>query len=304
MSTPTVAKKSESKPPAKTKAKPKFIKGFKAVNKDLTSMHDPNFKYTVGKEAVVTNPDPKGVCGRGIHFSKTMEYPLEYAGFSEEDAADFTADYKMLELRVDPADILDESAEKSRAKRVFVVGVAKLDFPSYEPVQKRLAKLDGKLGTMACQTPEKRLRDLFTNFTRRNNLKGYSLKLVTSAYEAQWLADKLENSFQPAAPGCSSDVCCSPQSMQDTISEMTANLEDDVFSCYNNGCYQIQETVQWILHSLVSAVKPGAKVLKVDALMEMLEAGALPLGYSTANKSKTVYWFVPSTTSNKWFPTV
>lgn len=275
-----------------------YITGYKAVNKDLTSIHDTNFKYVVGKEAVVARPSAKGICGAGIHFSRTMDYPLEFAGYDEDSADDFAEDHEMLELRVDPADIIEESMEKARASKVFVTGVVKLAITDYAPVLKRLGKLQGRLGNMFCQTPEKRLRDLFTNFTRRNKLTGYSLKLVTRPYEAQWLADQLSRSFEPGPK----NVECPRTSVQDMIHDVTSDL-DGLFDC-SNGCDQIQECVSWILHSLACNVQSNGTELKVDALVEMLEAGALPLGYSTANKSKTVYWFVPSTTRTKWFPNV
>ena len=51
---------------------------YKVVRSDMTSCHDPEFKYVLGQPATDPNYDGKSSCGNGLHACYTPEATLQY----------------------------------------------------------------------------------------------------------------------------------------------------------------------------------------------------------------------------------
>lgn len=88
------------------------VYGYKYVRPDLSSLHDPTFKYVVGEyaEAPEYDNDPSAVCVSGLHLSNAFYW--ESRGGK-----------KVLKVRVALDDIISVQSGKIRCKRLYVVGI-------------------------------------------------------------------------------------------------------------------------------------------------------------------------------------
>ena len=90
----------------------KKITCFKNVRRDLSSFHDPSFKYKVGEFASVENPDISNrSCASGLHVSRLTYWDHE------------RSDFARLVCEVDLKDVITVQEGKMRVKRLFVKAV-------------------------------------------------------------------------------------------------------------------------------------------------------------------------------------
>lgn len=91
---------------------------YKQVNKDLSSYYDPNFIYTIGEWAEVSDYDPSSrSCSRGLHFSNPNYWN------KAEDVRKST--FLIAKIRLE--DIITVQEGKIRCKRAFILGAYNIE---------------------------------------------------------------------------------------------------------------------------------------------------------------------------------
>lgn len=87
---------------------------YKKVNKNLTSFHDPNFKYEIGKWIVCEDVDESNQsCAKGLHFSNATLF---------DDACALPTESTYLIAKVRLEDIITVQAGKIRCRKAFILG--------------------------------------------------------------------------------------------------------------------------------------------------------------------------------------
>jgi hypothetical protein len=92
---------------------------FKIVRSDLRSIYDGKTKWAVGERVEVPEAVPGGPYGPGLHASPTIELALRCA----RSLGDRTSHRprRILEVEIDPGDVLGGDAQKVRARALRVV---------------------------------------------------------------------------------------------------------------------------------------------------------------------------------------
>ena len=92
---------------------------YKSVNEDLSSAHDENFKYKLGKIAKADSPDldTRRGCSSGLHCT-SLHLGLSYFSFQNKK--------KIIEVEVNEEDIICVLENKVRCKKLKVLREIKL----------------------------------------------------------------------------------------------------------------------------------------------------------------------------------
>lgn len=87
---------------------------YKQVRKNLVSIHDTNFIYKIGEEAVVENPDenPSVSCSSGLHFSN--------ANYWNNQRSPLDSTFLIASIKLE--DIIAVQDGKIRCRKAFILG--------------------------------------------------------------------------------------------------------------------------------------------------------------------------------------
>jgi hypothetical protein len=266
-------KKRHTKKTAKRSKKEIIVKGYKSVNVNMSSWHDPNYKFVVGKEHKPTKTPKKGdtePCGIGMHFCRKQKDAASYARHE---------DYILLEVQANKSDILGEDETKTRAAKLTVNKILKrvelygAKWKAAEKEAKEVAKkvlIPNKL-----LTPQK-LSGLIQAWARACFYKKSKTHITDNFYEALALYELVDSV-------CTDEYC----DLVFSVREFPADHHCILAECIDDLLYSY-------LGSFEGEGDPAQKA-EFAPLFEMLKLGALPIGFV----NNTLLIYAPKTDPQK-----